>query len=191
VAQRSLGGDEKKARLERRTLVFVDESGFYLLPAAVRTYAPRGQTPILRVFQTRDHLSVMSGITPHGELFTLTRYDALKGSHSVHFLKHLHQHIESRLLVIWDGSPIHRNQDVKAYLADGAAKHIHLERLPAYAPDLNPDEATWQHLKHVELRNVCCLDLPQLSQELGLAIARLRRKPAVIQSFFARAGLAL
>jgi transposase len=133
----------------------------------------------------------MSGITPHGALFTLTRYDALTGSHSVHFLKHLHHHIERRLLVIWDGSPIHRNQEVKAYLADGAAKHIHLERLPAYAPDLNPDEATWQHLKYVELRNVCCLDLPQLYQELGLAIARLRRKPDVIQSFFAQTGLAL
>lgn len=57
----------KKARLERRTLVFVDESGFYLLPARVRTYAPLGQTPLLRVFQTRDHLSVMSGITLGGE----------------------------------------------------------------------------------------------------------------------------
>jgi len=57
---------KKKARLERRILVFVDESGFYLLPAAVRTYAPRAKTPILPVFQTHDHLSVMSGITPHG-----------------------------------------------------------------------------------------------------------------------------
>jgi len=51
---------KKKARLERRTLVFIDESGFYLLPAIVRTYAPRGHTPILHVFKTRDHLSVMS-----------------------------------------------------------------------------------------------------------------------------------
>src|SRR5512138_982919 len=50
-----------QARRERRTLVFVDESGFYLLPGVVKTYAPRGLTPVLREKQTRDHLSVMGG----------------------------------------------------------------------------------------------------------------------------------
>jgi len=182
---------KKKARLEHRILVFVDESGFYLLPAVVRTYAPRGETPILRAYQTRNHLSVMSGITPHGWLFTMTRYDSLEGLDSVHFLKHLTSQTESKLLVIWDGSPIHRNQDVRAFLVDGAAKRIHLERLPAYAPDLNPDEGTWKHLKYVELRNVCCLDLSHLHQELNLAILRLRRKPYLVQSFFSQAGLSL
>lgn len=182
---------KKKAHLERRILVFVDESGFYLLPAAVRTYAPRGEAPILHVFQTRDHLSVMSGITPHGYLFTLTRYDALNGLDSVHFLKHLLSETDRNLLVIWDGSPIHRNTDVKTFLANGAAKKIHLERLPAYAPDLNPDEGTWRHLKRVELRNTCCFDLDHLHRQLNLAILRLRRKPYLIQSFFAQAGLAL
>lgn len=181
----------KKARLERRILVFVDESGFYLLPAAVRTYAPRGETPILRVFQTRDHLSVMSGITPHGWLFTMTRFDAMNGSDSIHFLKHLQSQTDRRLLVIWDGSPIHRSLEVRAFLANGAAKQIHLERLPAYAPDLNPDEGTWRHLKRVELRNVCCFDLVHLHQQLNLAILRLRRKPYIIQSFFDQAGLHL
>jgi transposase len=181
----------KKARLERRILVFLDESGFYLLPAAVRTYEPRGETPILRVFQTRDHLSVMSGITPHGWLFTMTRFDAMNGSDSIHFLKHLQSQTDRRLLVIWDGSPIHRSLEVRAFLANGAAKQIHLERLPAYAPDLNPDEGTWRHLKRVELRNVCCFDLIHLHQQLNLAILRLRRKPYIIQSFFDQAGLHL
>ncbi len=167
----------------------MDESGFYLLPAAVRSYAPCGETPILKVFQTRDHLSVMSGVTPQGWLFTMTRYDALNGSDSVRFLKHLLSQTERKLLIIWDGSPIHRNIDVRTFLANGAAKQIHLERLPAYAPDLNPDEGTWQHLKHVELRNVCCFDLHHLHQQLNLAILRLRRKPHLIKSFFARAGL--
>ena len=169
----------------------MDESGFYLLPAAVRTYAPRGHTPILRVWQTRDHLSVMSGITPHGGLFTLVREDSMTGADSVHFLKHLRGQMGRKLLVIWDGAPIHRGEDVKSYLTDGAAKQIHLEQLPSYAPELNPDEGTWQHLKQVELRNVCCLDLAHLHHQLNLAILRLRRKPHVIQSFFAAAGLAI
>jgi len=182
---------KKKARLERRILIFVDESGFYLLPAKIRTYAPMAQTPVLRVFQTNDHLSVMSGVTPQGWLFTLTRDEALTGFNSVYFLKHLLRQTESKLLVIWDGSPIHRNQYVKDYLSNGAAKQIHLERLPAYAPDLNPDEGVWDYLKYVELKNVCCTDLGDLRQELNLAIRRLRRKPYLIKSFFELAGLNL
>jgi transposase len=179
----------KKAILERRILVFVDESGFYLLPAVLKTYAPCGKTPILKVFHTRDHLSVMSGITPQGWLFTRTRYDALNGFDSVHFLQHLYSQVSRKLLVIWDGSPIHRNLEVKDYLANGAAKYIHLERLPAYAPDLNPDEGTWRQLKRVELSNVCCANLENLHTQLNLAVSRLRRKPYLIQSFFAQAGL--
>src|SRR6266704_1981163 len=54
---------EKKAKEEDRTIVFVDEAGFYLLPMAVRTYAPVGQTPILKVPLTRDHLSAIGGLT--------------------------------------------------------------------------------------------------------------------------------
>ena len=182
---------KKKARLEHRILVFVDESGFYLLPGAVRTYAPRGKTPILPVFQTHDHLSVMSGVTPQGWLFTMTRSDSLNGSDSIHFLKHLHSRTDHKLLVIWDGSPIHRSVAVRTFLANGATKQIHLERLPAYAPDLNTDEGVWSYLKQVELRNVCCFNLDHLHQQLNLAILRLRRKPVLIQSFFEEAGLLL
>jgi len=182
---------KRKAHLERRILVFVDESGFYLLPAIVRTYAPRGKTPIVPVFQTHDHLSVMSGVTPQGWLFTMTRYNPLNGSDSIHFLKHLCSQTDCKLLVIWDGSPIHRSIDVRTFLTNGAAKQIHLERLPAYAPDLNPDEGVWSYLKQVELRNVCCFNLDHLHQQLNLAILRLRRKPVLIQSFFEEAGLLL
>jgi transposase len=180
---------KQQARLERKTLVFVDESGFYLLPARVRTYAPSGKPPTLRVLETRDHLSVMSAVTAQGQLFTMVRDDSLTSVESVRFLKHLLTQLDRKLMVIWDGSPIHRSKEVKAYLADGATKHIHLERLPPYAPDLNPDEGVWNHLKYVELRNVCCLNLGHLQHQLDLAVTRLRRRPHLIQSFFAGAGL--
>jgi transposase len=133
----------------------------------------------------------MSGITLSGDLFTLTRTEALTGLESICFLKHLVRQVSERLLVIWDSSPIHRNAEVKAFLAEGAAKRIHLERLPPYAPDLNPDEGVWQHMKHVEMRNLCCSNLGHLHDELDLAILRVRRKPHLIQSFFAGAGLAI
>lgn len=181
----------RRARRERRALVFEDESGFYLLPGVVRTYAPEAHTPVLREQQTRDHLSVMGGLTPEGKVYTLARQESLNGLHSVEFLLHLQRVAGPRLLVIWDGSPSHRRAEVKEFVA-GTRGQVWLEALPGYAPDVNPwDEGGWQHLKHVELRNRVCLDLEELHQEFHLAIARLRQKPHLVRSFFAQAGLKL
>ena len=154
----------------------------------MRTYAPRGQTPRLQVPLTRDHLATISGITPDGRLFQHVREQALHGAEVVSFLRHLLHHIPGTLLVIWDGSPIHRSRVVKQFLREGAASRLHLEQLPGYAPDLNADEGIWNYLKRVELRNVCCHDLPQLNRELHLAIKRLRRKRTVIQGCIRQAG---
>lgn len=111
-------------------IVFIDEAGFYLLPGQVRTYAPCAQTPVLKPFLTYDHLSVMSGITMSGQLYTLCRERPLKSTDSVRFLKHLWQQTNKRRVVIWDGSPIHR-KEVTCFMAEGGAKHIQLESLPA------------------------------------------------------------
>lgn len=180
---------QRRARKERRTLVFTDESGFYLLPGVVRTYAPVAHTPVLREKQTRDHLSVMAGMTTAGKLYTLVRQESLTGSHVVEFLQHLLRLADRRLLIIWDGSPIHRRVSVTEYIA-AMGSCIRVERLPAYAPDLNPwDEGGWHHLKHVEMANLVSRDLEELHEQFHLAVARLRRKPHIIQSFFAQAGL--
>lgn len=179
------------ARHQRRTLVFVDESGFYLLPGVVRTYGPRGKRPLLKEWQSRDHLSTLSGITPGGKLYTLGRQTALTGTDCVGFLEHLLRSTARRLLVIWDGSPIHRGPDVRQFLAEDETHKVLLERLPPYAPDLHPDEGLWQHLKHVEMRNLTCLDLEELHLQYHLAIGRVRQKPHLIRSFFAGAGLEL
>src|SRR5919106_3744976 len=138
----ALACPEKKARDEGRTIVFVDETGCYLFPLVVRTYAPRGQTPLLRAPLSRDHLSVISGITPHGWLHTRIQDRPFRGVDAARFLRHLTTHVSVRLLVIWDGSPIHRCQEVKAFLASSSGQGVHLEQLPAYAPELNPDEGS-------------------------------------------------
>ena len=169
--------------------MWVDESGFYLLPAVQRTYAPRGQTPVLHHTLTNDHLSAISGITPDGRLYLQVQEQAFRSEGVVRFLEHLLRHVSGKLLIIWDGSPIHRSKEVKAFLTAGAAKHIHLEALPPYAPDLNPDEGVWNLLKHVEMRNLCCLNLDHLNAELDLAIMRLRSKPHLIRSCFGGARL--
>lgn len=182
---------QRRARCERRVLVFEDESGFYLLPGLVRTYGPQGQTPVLREKQTRDHLSVMGGLTPAGRVYTLVRQKSLNGMHSIEFFKHLLRVAGERLLVIWDGSPIHRRTEVLEFIADSRGR-IWLEVLPGYAPDLNPwDEGGWNHLKHVQMRNLVCRDLEELHEEFHRAVDRLRQRPHLVQSFFAQAGLKL
>jgi transposase len=180
-----------EARTERRTLVFVDEAGFYLLPSVVKTYAPRALTPVLRVKLTRDHLSVMGGMTPTGRIYTLARQESLNGSHSVEFLVHLMRVAADRLLIVWDGSPIHRRTLVQDFVAQTHGK-VRLETLPGYAPDLNPwDEGGWNHLKNVEMRNLVCKDLEELHEEFHLAVNRLRQKAWLVYSFFDQAGLRL
>jgi transposase len=184
-------GLRRRALQEHRALVFEDESGFYLLPGVVKTYAPEGLTPVLREKQTRDHLSVMGGMTPEGRVYTLVRQESLNGQHSIEFLLHLLRVAGERLLVIWDGSPIHRRAAVKEFVA-GTRGRVWVEALPGYAPDLNPwDEGGWHHLKDVEMRNRVCRDLDELHQELDLAVGRLRQKPHLVRSFFAQAGLKL
>ncbi len=191
MARRTLACDQKKAEVEQRTLVFVDESAFYLLPAVVRTWAPKGETPILRAPCSYEHLSVISGITPHGRLLMQVHERTIGGEQVVDFLKHLLRHISGKLLIIWDGASIHRCDAVKRFLTDGGAERIHLERLPGYAPDLNPDEGIWHYLKHVELRNVVCHNRAELRYELWLASIRLRQKLNVVPGCIAQAGLSL
>ena len=186
-----MAGDQKKAEDEGRTLVWIDESGFYLLPAVVRTYAPRGETPVLHVPLSYDHLSVISALTPDGQLLMHVQERAYKGPDVVCFLKHVRRHIPGKLLILWDGAPIHRSQPIKDFLAAGGAERIHLERLPGYAPELNPDEGIWQYLKRVELKNVACHDLAALRYALRRATARLRHKRNVIQGCIEHTGLTL
>ncbi len=148
----------------------MDQSGFYLLPTVVRTYAPVGQRPILHEHLSRDHLSVISGITLEGKLLMMEQERVFKSPDVVRFLRHVLRQIPGKLLVVWDGSPIHRGGAVKDFLASGASSRLQLEQLPGYAPDLNPDEGIcWRHLKRVELKNLCCQSLSELKIELRKA----------------------
>jgi transposase len=189
VARRDLACHQKGAEAQGQTIVFIDESGFYPLPSVVRTYAPVGQTPILREWGTRDHLSAISAIAPEGKLYFHCQDRAINSEDVVAFLEHLLREVSGRIVIIWDGAPIHRSQVIREFLANGAAQRLHLERLPAYAPELNPGEGLWQQLKGVELRHVCCFSIPHLKHELRDAVKRVRRKPRLIKGFFRGAKL--
>jgi transposase len=189
VARRDLARPQTGAEAQQQTILFVDESGFYPLPSVVRTDAPVGQTPVLRAWCTRDHLSAISAISPEGKVYFHSQDSAITSADVVAFLEHLLREVPGRMVLIWDGAPIQRSRVLRDFLAHGAAQRLHLERLPAYAPELNPGEGLWQHLKGVELRNVCGFDIPHLRHELRDAVKRVRRRPRLITSFFRGAKL--
>lgn len=146
----------------------------------MRTYAPCGLTPVLSAPLSYDHLSVISAITSSGKLYFDLQPSGYSGQDVVRFLKNLRHKSGKRLLIIWDGASIHSSQAVKDYLKGGASRYYHLEHLPAYASELNPDEGVWNHLKRVELGNVCCANLKELADKIKAGFTRLRRKPAAL-----------
>jgi transposase len=178
-----VAGTHKKAETEGRPVVWIDAAGFYLLPARVRTYAPRGCPPVLRVALTRAHRSAISAVTTSGRVLLQVQEEAFRGPRVVRLLKHRWHHLPGRLRVIWDGTPLHWSKVVKQCLAEGGAERIWLEQLPSYAPDLNPVEGIWRYLQRVRLRNVCCRPLAELRYELRLAPANLRHQAQVLASF--------
>ena len=182
---------EKKAAEEGRTIVFIDESGVYLLPMVVRTYAPCGQTPILKEFLSYKHLSLIGAVTPQGKLGLAVYAHSITSREVVLFLGQLLRLIPGLLLVIWDGIPTHRSRVVRAYLTNGAAKRIHLEQLPGYAPDLNPTEWVWSYLKLADLANIACDHLPDLEMLIKNSKRRMQRRPELIQAFVRDAGYEL
>ena len=121
-------------------------------------------------------------------MWTRVQEASFKSVGVIGFLRHLLCHIPGKLVIVWDGAPIHKSKEIKAFLQTAEGRRIHLERLPGYAPELNADEGVWQHLKNQELKNVCCGNLQELRRELRKATERLRHKKHIIKSFFTAVG---
>jgi transposase len=134
------------------------------------------------------NLSLISGLTTWNLYFEMFP-ESIKAPHVVVFLRHLLQRIPGRLLIVWDGLAAHRSQRVKEYVA-GLEGRIHLERLPAYAPELNPVEYVWAHLKQHELPNVCAKDLWSLGEMARKKLPRMRRRKPLIAACWKQSSLA-
>lgn len=131
----------------------------------------------------------MAGITLWSCCFRLFP-GSIKAPQVLEFLGHLQRHIGSRLLIIWDGLPVHRSRLVREFVA-GLGGHIHLDYLLAYAPELNPVEYLWGHCKQHELPNLCPKDFAQLTRAARRALGRMRRRPTLVESFWKQAELPL
>lgn len=187
----------RAARRRGAHLVFLDESGFMLNPSVRRTWAPKGRTPVLGAWDRRDRISAISSITvsPKARRLDL-HFDLLPDNTNVHaddivaYLRRLKAQLGGPLTVLWDGSNLHdRSKLVRAYLAEHP--DIVTERLPAYAPELNPDELVWAWTKYGRLGNLAADNSEWLRDYLITEMWYLREHPELLASFIERTDIPL
>lgn len=168
-------------------IVFIDESGISERPTRVRTWAPKGCTPVIQFHFNWNHVSVIAGLTRTNCLFRLHE-GSIKKEEIVEFLKALKSHLQQPLLVIWDGLKAHRSRLVREYL-DGLNGHIRLAFLPPYAPDMNPVEYLWAWLKRHALANYCPASLSELHIAARNKLKSAQKRTSVIAACWMQATL--
>ena len=164
-------------------VVFVDESGFLLIPSVHKTWSPVGQTPIVPHRYRHDRISAISGIAVSPKLFRCTLYcqlyeDNIQGEEVAVFLRLLLRQINGHVMVLLDNGAIHRGDPVQELLEH--TSRLHLVSFPAYAPQLNPDEGIWKHIKH-SLANGRPDSKTELMDVLSAEIRRLAKSPTLMR----------
>ena len=165
----------------------MDESGLSERPTRVRTWAPKGQTPIIQFHFNWHHVSAIAGLTRTNCMFRLFN-GSIKQEQTVEFLKALKAHLKLPLLVIWDGSRPHRSLLVRDYL-DSLHGHIQIAFLPPYAPDLNPVEFLWAWLKRHALANYCPNTLHELHHTARNKLKSAQKRQSIITACWMQASL--
>ena len=187
----------QKAQKRDAHLVFLDESGYFLTPTVCRTWAPRGQTPVLDAWDRRDRISAISSISvsPKSRRLDL-QFDLLEdntnvqGKDIVAYLRQLKAQLGGALTILWDGSRVHdRSAEVRAYLAEHP--EIVTERLPAYAPEINPDELVWAWTKYGRLGNLAAQHTDWLRDYIINELTYVREHPDLMASFIEKTSLPL
>jgi len=153
----------------------------------MRTWALKGQTPVIQFHFNWNHISVIAGLSRSHCVFRL--YDgSVKKEQAVEFLKALKAHLKRPLLIIWDGARPHRSGLVRDYL-DSLNGQIQMAFLPPYCPDLNPVEYLWAWLKRHALANYCPDTLADLHTTARNKLRSAQRRPSIIAACWTQATL--
>lgn len=189
----TMAPDKKRAQRQRATLVFLDESGFSQHPSVRRTWAPRGQTPVLHLPLNWKRLSAFGALsaTPGGRkvrLFLSLLNGSVNSERVVAFLHNLRRHIRGKVILLWDRLPAHRSARTQQVI-ESQSQWLRVEFLPAYAPELNPVEWVWAYLSATDLANYCADTLDELARQVKKGARRLRRKHKHGRLFLKKSGL--
>jgi len=169
-------------------IVFIDETGFMLVPTVRRTYAPRGQTPAHRTGDPHGRISGAGAIavSPARDRIRL-RYALLadqvnfRGPSVVQFLQDTRSELGGPMTIVWDQIPIHECAHVSAFMA--AHPDVVAEAFPPSAPELNPADGIWRYIKYGRLANYTPYEMDELRGSVVKELDRLKETPDLLRSF--------
>jgi len=195
--------DQKGARAKSAWLVFLDESGISLIPPVRRTWSPRGRTPILRhrVAWKRASMAAALGYRPgpdddgigamQARLCFHVQPDSYDTDSLIGVLEQLAGfYAGHKVVLLWDGLSSHWSYKMRAHLEE-QRDWLTVERLPAYAPELNPVEYLWANLKGGELANFTGDTVPEVADQAQQGIQRVCASDSLVVGFLAHTELSL
>lgn len=173
-------------------LVFEDETGFSLNPPIRRTWAPRGRTPVLRYRFHWQRVSAAGFLCYRADgkrarLYLHTQPGSYTSDILIPALRDLHRRLRAPVILIWDGLNSHWSHKMAAFV--GSQKWLQVERLPGYAPDLNPCEGLWANLKGGALANRAEETIGQIAEIAHRSARRAAHSQQLLFGFLAQTGL--
>jgi hypothetical protein len=185
---------KKKAQKTKGWIVFQDESGVSQKPPLRRTWAPKGETPVIVHPFNWKKLSISGALAYRWDgKRSRVYFQVIPGSYDapklMAFLKDLKRHFRgSHVILVWDGLPAHRSREMQAFL-DTQDDWLEVEQLPGYAPDLNPVEGLWNNIKGQELANQSPDNLGQVAEAVNAGFERVQSYQQLTFGFLAETGL--
>ena len=176
-------GIAKRARARGAEIYFWDESGFRADAVQGRTWGVKGETPEVKVPGQRQSVSAASAVNAKGAFWFTTYKGALNAERFVDFLKQLMKYRKKPLELVLDSLPANKGPKVRAYI-DSLNGKLQLNYLPGYAPELNPDELVWSHMKRTGTAKKPLKAGEQLQPRIDADLRAIQKKPALIRSFF-------
>jgi transposase len=177
---------QDKAEAEEYEIFYHDESTLQLCANVVKTYAPKGQTPVLPLQDTKgyQYVCVASSISTKGEMFFQIRDSSFKGEGIIAYLTALLESTDKKIMLIWDNASWHKSKEVKDFLNTALGKRLWVANTPPYSPELNPDELVWANLKKVKLPNRNAKNVKELAEMAKKAMENIKNDVDLITSFF-------
>jgi transposase len=177
---------KKKALEEDYELYFHDESTLQLCANVVKTYSPKGETPLLTLQDTKgyQYACLASSINSEGKMFFQIRETSFKGDGIIEYLKELLATTRRKILLIWDNATWHKSQKVKDFLNTELGQRLWVANTPPYSPEFNPDELVWANLKRVQIPNRTAKNLKELKEIAHKGMSKIQDSIELVQSFF-------